>query len=143
MSDRIFGLMGLVLSGFYLWVASTIPESFMSDVVGPRAFPYMVGAIIALCSFYFILRPDNEPNWPDLRDMGEILFAVAVLLLYAWLLPVFGFLITSVFVVFYLSWRLGTKPLMAFIVGILTSGGIYVVFRLILGLSLAKGPFGF
>ena len=29
------------------------------------------------------------------------------------------------------------------LVGIGTSVGIYVVFRLILGLSLARGPFGF
>lgn len=143
MSDRIFGGFGLLLAIFYIWAASIIKDSFMVDVIGPRAFPYIVGAVLGLCSLYFIFRPDEEPKWPVLRDLGEIMFAAAVLLLYAWMLPVFGFLITTVFATAYLTWRLGTKPLGALITGVATSGGIYIVFHLILGLSLAKGPLGF
>ena len=115
----------------------------MVDVVGPRAFPYIVGTVLGICSLYFILRPDDEPAWPLFRDFTEIVFAAAVMLLYAWMLPEFGFLISTVFATAYLTWRLGTKPLWSLVTGVLTSGGIYVVFHLILGLSLAKGPFGF
>ncbi len=63
--------------------------------------------------------------------------------LYAWVLPEIGFVISTVFATAYLTWRLGTKPLSALVTGVATSGGIYVVFHLILGLSLAKGPLGF
>ena len=35
------------------------------------------------------------------------------------------------------------EPLWALLSGVLTSGGIYLVFHTILGLSLARGPFGF
>jgi len=48
-----------------------------------------------------------------------------------------------VFATAYLSWRLGTKPLSSLVTGVATSAGIYLVFHLILGLSLAKGPLGF
>lgn len=143
MSDRIFGGFGLLLAIFYIWAASIIKDSFMVDVVGPRAFPYIVGTVLGICSLYFILRPDDEPAWPLFRDFTEIVFAAAVMLLYAWMLPEFGFLISTVFATAYLTWRLGTKPLWSLVTGVLTSGGIYVVFHLILGLSLAKGPFGF
>lgn len=143
MSDRIFGLVGLLLGAFYLWAASIIPDSFMTDVVGPRAFPYIVGAILVLCSVVFILRPDPEPRWPLLRDFAEIVFAGAVMFLYAWALPEVGFLVSTVFATAYLTWRLGTQPLWSLVTGVATSGGIYIVFHLILGLSLAKGPFGF
>ena len=143
MSDRIFGGFGLVLAVFYIWAASIIKDSFMVDVVGPRAFPYMVGTVLAICSVYFIVRPDKEPVWPAFRSFAEILFATAVMLAYAWLLPKVGFLISTVFATAYLTWRLGTQPLWALVTGILTSGGIYIVFYLILGLSLAKGPLGF
>ena len=143
MSDRIFGGFGLLLAIFYIWAATIIKDSFMVDVVGPRAFPYMVGTVLAICSIYFMIRPDSEPVWPAFRKFSEIVFAAAVMLLYAWALPEFGFLISTVFATAYLTWRLGTKPFWSLVTGVLTSGGIYIVFHLILGLSLAKGPLGF
>jgi len=115
----------------------------MVDVIGPRTFPYIVGGVLGLCSLIFIVRPDPEPEWPHLRDLLEIAMAAAVMLLYAWALPEFGFLISTVFATAYLTWRLGTTPLMSLVVGVLTSVGIFVVFHMILGLALAKGPLGF
>lgn len=143
MSDRIFGGFGLALAIFYIWAATTIKDSFMVDVVGPRAFPYIVGTVLALASIYFIAKPDQEPKWPILGDLAEIVFAGVVMLVYGWSLPVLGFLIATVFATAYLTWRLGTAPLWSLVTGVLTSGGIYIVFHLILGLSLAKGPLGF
>lgn len=143
MSDRIFGVTGLLLAAFYIWAASIIPDSFMMDVVGPRTFPYIVGGVMIVCSVYFLMRPDPEPQWPILRDLIEIFFAAAVMFLYAWVLSTVGFVIATVFATAYLTWRLGSKPVGALITGVATSAGIYVVFHLILGLSLAKGPLGF
>ena len=143
MSDRIFGIFGLALAAFYFWATSIIPDSFMVDVIGPRAFPYIVGTVLAICSLYILLRPDAEPEWPTLVNFIEIVFATAVMFLYAWALSRVGFVIATVFATAYLSWRLGTRPIGALITGVATSAGIYVVFKLILGLSLAKGPLGF
>lgn len=143
MSDRTFGGFGLALAIFYIWAASIIKDSFMVDVIGPRAFPYIVGTVLGICSIYFVLRPDEEPKWPVLRDLAEIIFAAAVMFAYAWALPEFGFLTSTVFATAYLTWRLGTQPIWALVTGVLTSGGIYATFHLILGLALAKGPFGF
>lgn len=143
MSDRIFGLFGLVLSAFYFWATSIIPDSFMIDVVGPRTFPYIVGTVLAICSLYILLRPDDEPDWPNLMNFIEIAFATAVMFLYAWGLSRVGFVIATVFCTAYLTWRLGSKPVSSLITGVATSVGIYVVFHLVLGLSLAKGPLGF
>lgn len=143
MSDRIFGLFGLVLAAFYFWATSIIPDSFMVDVVGPRTFPYIVGTVLTICSLYILLRPDAEPDWPNLTNFIEILFATAVMFLYGWSLSKVGFVIATVFATAYLSWRLGSKPLGSLITGVATSAGIYLIFHLILGLSLAKGPLGF
>ncbi|WP_353534080.1 tripartite tricarboxylate transporter TctB family protein [Cognatishimia sp. WU-CL00825] len=143
MSDRIFGIFGLALAVFYIWAASIIKDSFMVDVVGPRAFPYIVGTIIGICSLYFIIRPDEEPNWPHFKAFSEIVFAAAVMFLYCLALPELGFLISTVFATAYLTWRLGTEPLWSLVAGASTSVGIYVVFHLILGLALAEGPLGF
>ncbi|MFT6533937.1 MAG: putative tricarboxylic transport membrane protein [Limimaricola cinnabarinus] len=143
MSDRISGGIGMALAVFYIWAATIIPESFMADAIGPKTFPIIVGIVLAICSAYMVLRPDPEPVWPPFRDFMEILLAVAAMLAYAIALPELGFLVSTIFATAYLTWRLGSKPLGAAMTGVATSLGIYVVFHLILGLSLAKGPFGF
>ena len=143
MGDRLFGGIGIALAAFFIWQATTIQESFIQDPVGPKTFPIIIGIILGLSSLAILLRPDPKPDWPAVGRLAEIGAAVVVLLAYAYALPQVGFLIATAFTAAYLSWRLGTAPLYAVAAGIAISIGIYVVFHLILGLSLAKGPFGF
>lgn len=143
MSDRIFGSVGLLLAIFYFWATMQIEESFLSDAVGPKTFPLGIAVILGLASIAIVVKPDTEPEWPSLGRLTEILAAVVVMVLYAEFLDIVGFLIATTFAAAYLTWRLGTPPLQSLLVGVGTSVGIYVIFRLVLGLSLARGPFGF
>jgi putative tricarboxylic transport membrane protein len=143
MSDRIFGVVGILLAIGFALSAFAIEESFLSDAVGPKAFPLIVAVILGVSSAVIALRPDPEPVWPGLGRLIEVFAAVVVMALYAELLPVAGFVIATAFAAAYLAWRLGSRPLGAIAVGVGTSVGIYVIFHLILGLSLAKGPLGF
>lgn len=143
MSDRIFGVIGLFLAIGYVFAAFAIEESFLSDAVGPKAFPLIIATILGLSSLVILLRPDAEPQWPALGRLVEVFAAVVVMILYAEMLPVAGFVIATAFAAGYLAWRLGSHPIEAVAVGVGTSVGIYVIFHLVLGLSLAKGPFGF
>lgn len=143
MSDRIFGLVGLLLSIGYAWAALTIEESFLSDAVGPKAFPLIIAAVLGLASLAIILRPDEGPEWPTLMRFVEVGAAILVMVLYAIFLPELGFVIATALAATYLTWRLGTRPLSSVVSGCLTSAGIYAVFHLVLGLSLARGPLGF
>lgn len=143
MSDRIFGVFGMILAVGYVFAALVIEESFLSDAVGPKAFPLIIAAILGLSSAVIALRPDPEPHWPALGRLAEVAAAVVVLILYAEILPVAGFVIATAFAAAYLAWRLGSAPFEAVAVGVGTSIGIYAIFHLILGLSLAKGPLGF
>ena len=143
MSDRIFGAVGLALAAFFIWQATLIELSFITDPVGPRIFPIIIGSVMALASLVVLVRPDAEPHWPKLGRLGEIAGAVVVMVAYAELLPELGFLISTAIASAILTWRLGTAPLWSVVTGVSISVGIYVVFRLILGLSLARGPLGF
>ncbi len=143
MSDRIFGGIGLILALFYGWQAAIIQESFLTDTVGPKMFPFIIAAMMGLSSIYFLLKPDPEPHWPRAGRLAEIGLAALVLAAYAELLPVAGFLISTAIAAAYLTWRLGSGLIESLIIGVGTSVGIYVIFRLVLGLSLARGPFGF
>jgi putative tricarboxylic transport membrane protein len=143
MSDRIFGVVGILIAIGYVIAALAIEESFLSDAVGPKAFPLIIAAILGLSSLAIVLRPDPEPHWPALGRLVEIAAAIVVMVLYAEMLPVAGFVIATAFAAAYLAWRLGSSVIEAVLVGIGTSVGIYVIFHLVLGLSLARGPFGF
>lgn len=143
MSDRVFGVFGILLAIGFAISALAIEESFLSDAVGPKAFPLIIAAILGLSSAVIALRPDVEPHWPALPRLVEIGAAVVVMALYAEFLPVVGFVLATAVAAAYLAWRLGSVPLEALFVGIGTSGGIYVIFHLLLGLSLARGPWGF
>ena len=143
MSDRIFGLVGALLAIGYAFAAMQIEESFLSDVVGPKAFPLIIATVLGISSLIIALRPDASPVWPPLNRLAEIFAAVVVMILYAELLPEIGFIIATAFASAYLAWRLGSSVLESVLVGIGTSVGIYAIFHLVLGLSLARGPFGF
>lgn len=143
MSDRIFGGIGFIIAIFFAWQASIIQESFLTDAVGPKVFPYIIAAVMGISSVYFLLKPDPEPHWPRAGRLAEIGLAVLVLAAYAELLPVAGFVIATAIAAAYLTWRLGSRPVESLTIGIGTSVGIYIIFHMVLGLSLARGPFGF
>lgn len=143
MSDRVFGIIGLLLAVFYAWQATLIQESFIQDPVGPKAFPFIIAIILAAASLVFVLKPDPAPHWPAAGRLFEIAVSVAVMIAYALALPEFGFVAATALAAAFLSWRLGAGPVAAIIAGIAIAVGIYVVFHLVLGLSLARGPWGF
>lgn len=143
MSDRIMGGVGLLLAAFFIWQATLIQESFISDPVGPKIFPIIIGGLVGLSSLAIILKPDDDPEWPDFSRLFEVGLTVAVMIAYAYALPTAGFVVSTAVAAGYLSWRLGTPPVKAAVAGAVIAIGIYVVFHLILGLSLARGPWGF
>ncbi len=143
MSDRIFGAFGLVLAIFYSWATLQIEESFLSDAVGPKTFPLAVAVVLGFSSLMILIRPDDEPKWPTVGRLAEIAAAIIVMVLYTELLDVIGFVFDTILATAFLSWRLGARPLGALLTGVGTAVGIFVIFHLLLGLSLARGPLGF
>jgi putative tricarboxylic transport membrane protein len=143
MADRILGVIGLALAAFYIWQATLIQVSFISDPVGAKTFPIIIGLLLGASSLVIMLRPGESPQWPSLSRLAELGIAVGVLFFYAYILPEIGFVIATAGAAAFLSWRLDSRPLQAVLSGAATSMGIYVVFHVILGLSLAEGPFGF
>jgi putative tricarboxylic transport membrane protein len=142
-SDRILGAACLALAAAFVWGASGIETGFIVDPLGPRTFPIIIGSLLAIASAYVLLRPDPEPEWPVRGKALEIVGAVIVLVGYALALEPVGFVIATAVAAALLSWRLGSRPVWAAVSGLGISLGIYVVFHLVLGLSLAKGPLGF
>lgn len=142
MTDRIFGVIGLSLAAIFIWRASLIELSFITDPLGPKTFPIILAVMLGVASVASIIKPDAEPVWPPARNLFEIAVSVAVMTAYAVFLPDLGFLIATALAATFLTWRLGTKPIQSVIAGVCTSVGIWAVFGQLFGLSLAKGFLG-
>jgi len=112
-SDRIFGLVMLFVALAYIASATQIQTSFLSDPVGPKAFPMLIGAVAALSSLVLIFKPDPDPNWPALRTFGAILVAVIVLVIYAYMLKPLGFIVPTIFAAGILSYQISPRAVPA------------------------------
>ena len=143
MNDRVFGVFTLLLSVFYIFSAYIVEESFISDHIGPKIYPYIVSFFLITSSLFLIIKPDIKPIWPKFNKILEILITALILIMYAIFLPVIGFVFSTFFASSFISWRLGAKLTSAFTAGLIISVTIFILFRKVLGLSLATGPLGF
>jgi putative tricarboxylic transport membrane protein len=143
MSDRIFGGACIALSLLMMWATGLIQESFIQDPLGPKAFPLVIAGIMGLSGLVMIFKPDAEPHWPGMVKLAELLATVGVFIAYAEIMPRVGFVLSTAVATAFLIWRLGGSTRQALIGGVVTSIGIYAVFQHLLGLNLAKGPWGF
>ena len=139
-SYRIFGLVIVIVALGYVLSATGIQTSFLSDPVGPRTFPYMIGGVMALCCLTVLVRPDPDPEWPGPRTFGALLLTVVALVAYAYLLKPLGFLIPTALAAGFLSYQISPRPVQAIITGLVLSAGLFLLFKYALGLGLFAVP---
>ena len=139
-ADRIFGLFMMVLALGYILSAMGIQTSFMSDPVGPRVFPYLVAGVVMLCSLSLILRPDSNADWPRGVMLAKMAFSVVLLVAYALMIRPLGFILPTVIVAGLLSYQINPRPVPAALSGLGLGIGLYVLFKVILGLGLKGLP---
>ena len=143
MGDRIFGAATIALSLLMWWATGLIEESFIQDPLGPKAFPLVIAGVMGVSGLIMILKPDAEPHWPSLVKSAELVATVGVFIVYAQTLPLVGFVLSTAVASAFLVWRLGGTARQSLIGGAVIAIGIYALFQHVLGLNLAKGPWGF
>ena len=139
-SDRIFGVIAALVALAYIASATQIETGFMTDPVGPKGFPLLIGIIAAISSIMIVLRPDEEPTWPGLRTIGALLFSVVVLICYAYALKPMGFLVPTALAAGILSYQISPGIKSAFGAGLGLSVILFIIFKYALGLGLYAFP---
>ena len=95
-SDRILGIICLVLGAWYVFEVRTFVETaFGSGPVGPKTMPIILGIFFSAMALVLIVRPDESPTWPSLGIWWQLAAVVATSFLYGQLLDVGGFIIAS------------------------------------------------
>jgi putative tricarboxylic transport membrane protein len=141
-ADRIFGAVMIVLALGYILSAMNIQTSFITDPVGPRVFPYMVAGVVIVCSLFMVLKPDQGTEWPGPLMALKIGAALALLVGYALTIRPMGFILPTVIASAALSYMISPRPVPAALSGLGLGIGLYVLFKVVLGLGLVAFPRG-
>lgn len=140
--DRVFGAVMMVVALGYLLGARNIETSFMSDPLGPRVFPYMIGGLMMVCALFMVLRPDPEADWPRGATLVRLGVALVVLVGYALLIDGWGFILPTILASGIISYLIEPRPLWAALSGVGIGFGLYTLFKIVLGLGLVAWPVG-
>lgn len=142
MSDRLFGLVTLMVALAYIASATQVQTSFLSDPVGPKTFPIIIGVVAAISALVMMYKPDPDPQWPVLRSLFSLCVALVVLVAYAYALKPLGFIIPTAITAAILSFQISNRAGAAVITGVGLSVGLFLLFKFALGLGLVAFPKG-
>lgn len=142
----------LTLAGvFSLLAVATIVRSLsypagQDGIPGPGFFPIIIAVLMLLASASLVitsLRVKTEEDVPLkllTADNKRAYATMAVMLGYVIVMPLLGFCVTSFLLLFgMIKWLSSYKPLTCALVAAAVVGMIYVVFGVVLGVSLSFG----
>ena len=143
--DRVLGLTLLLVALAWLWLAYTyIPGPRGEGETGPRAFPVLLGMVLAGLGVAVALNPDPVGDTVKPVTRREVIVAVGtigVLVLYAFLLQRVGFLIATPAAIAITMWGLVRERSVTRI-AVLAIGftlGCWAIFDALLGTPLPRG----
>ena len=135
MSDRIFGSILTILALTFFVSATQLESPFFADPLGPKNFPFIVSGAALICSITMIIKPDKDPLWPNVKTLIKLFTALFVLILYAFSLKKFGFLLPTA-----LSYLIQPSIFKSSATGLILSLSLFTIFKFGLGLSLFPFP---
>ncbi len=139
LTDRATGVFLLLFAVWYSYQTTNFKVGFMTDPVGPKAFPLILAFLMGLLSIYLIVRPDPNPDWPAADTWLRMGMITLTFIGYAYLMVPIGFVpaTTLEMVALALIFR---GPLVKAIIGsFVFSLLLYGLFDYVLDLSLPTG----
>jgi putative tricarboxylic transport membrane protein len=148
-ADLITGFVLLALSGYVIWESWMMPAS---ATFGPGSgfLPLWLGILMALLAAMLITvawlhRPDPEEKapFPAGKPLLRVTAVMVGLGVYISLLEVLGFVLNTFLFVAYLMLAVEREKLkLTMLVAVLTTAGLYLIFQVLLGITLPKSMFG-
>jgi putative tricarboxylic transport membrane protein len=91
MSDRILGAVCVVAGAGMAWAAHGYAAPISYEPVGPRAFPLLLAALMALAGVWLIVRPGPQAFGLGPEQFKPIGLAIVAVFTYAALFETLGF----------------------------------------------------
>ncbi|KUK57638.1 MAG: Uncharacterized protein XD80_1298 [Synergistales bacterium 53_16] len=152
--NQISGLIAVIIGSVYLFMALQLPRTTIGDKIGPKMFPILIGSIALLCGVLLFLRESKIPkekrsafDWAfkaEKQVYTKIATTIILGIAYGFTLRIAGYVITTILFMFAVTRLINGKhwienTLISLLFPIVT----YVVFAIMLGLSLPRGWLSF
>lgn len=145
-ADFWAGLLLISVGSIYVQQSQEIFEpTAMSDVLGPRTFPFLVGVALALVGAGVTIRVLLQGGQrADLGRLDVLFVLVAACIAYILVFLRLGYILSTViFLAFLFSYLGERRHWMTAIVAVGITLGLYYGFHDLLIVDLPKGPLGF
>src|SRR3546814_10908329 len=129
----------LAVAAIYFYSSFGIRVPPLGDMLGPRSFPIVVGAVFLACSAGFLLRLITGREAEDdhsLSARGTVLLTLSLIVAYVLLLSFTGYLVaTAAFVFTVLTLLRFRGPFINLVAGLVAAGLFSLVFGMWLGVE--------
>jgi putative tricarboxylic transport membrane protein len=142
-SGRVAAAILLAFSAILAVSASQIEYAFSSDPLGPRAFPYLLAAALAICGIWYFLSPGEAEPWPRPDVLRSAVILIAVTTASVALMDHIGFLPAAFIMCACAAYLFGAPPLAAVGVGAAQAVFWFLLFKYALGTYLPSGSWLF
>ena len=149
-ADLITGVVLLVLAGYVIYEAWLMPPS---GTFGPGSgfFPFWLGIILAGFSLILIVGaavrkkdPSDVSPFPARQALFAVTKVLGGLVIFTVLMETLGFLANTFFFVTYLMKVVQRERWwVTLLISVGTTACLYIVFQVLLGISLPRNMFGF
>jgi putative tricarboxylic transport membrane protein len=113
--------------------------AFVTDPLGPRAFPWLAAALFCAAAFGLWVRPGPDGTWPAAGSRKRLTGVMLSLVAWSILMPVLGFVPSTTVEVAFLGRLFGARPLPGLAAGLALSTALWILFGFALGLPLPIG----
>ena len=143
MSDRILGAACVLLAAGMAWAARLYVAPISYEPVGPRAFPMLLAALLALAGAWLLVKPSPHDNGLRAAPLVSLGLAVVAVLAYALLFQLLGFPIATVLMTLPMARAFGGSWKQALAAGVFLGIALFFLFDRALDVVLPTGLLSF
>lgn len=143
--DLFLGILSIVLLTIVFVLSASFPKPHEAQL-GAAVFPRIVALVLAVVGVYILVRAMGKKSDAavDINNAQKVLLTFFILLLYGLFLKKVGFVIlTPVFIAALLFLMKFSNVVTNLLTSILTTAGIYIIFKVLLSVPLPEGILGF
>lgn len=138
-SSRVAAIVLLLFSFAYGIAGSQIDYAFSSDPLGPRVFPVVLAALLAVFAILYFFFPGAAEPWPQGALLRRSILLPALILVSAVTLEPLGFGVAMFLLIAGVARIFGASVKAALIGGVLQASFWYFIFIYLLEVYLPRG----
>jgi putative tricarboxylic transport membrane protein len=128
----------------YLLAALAVPRASVGDPLGPVAFPAVLGGMMLLLGFSFLIAPEKDAASEGLKGKLSVVLIAGLLAVYGYSLPYVGYPLGTFLFIWITARLMGER---SWTLGLSLSAGlsviIYLLFTQVLDVPLPLGALVF